>query len=493
MVSTVIADGVPDEKGIFRGLAQAPLHFHNAIAELIDNAVAAKQEKFNILVDISKSEKTGARDVTVIDDCLGITLERLQTHVFKVGKLPPPGSPHLREHGFGLKNVLAKIEAVKGSWEIWTRDAEASKKRNCYHIKGPLRYKIPIEILPSSKWPTHGPKKAGTIAKLTIPFAYLQTVTRGTRGRPPSAIGVIVGFLREHFGVFYRGYLEGKPPVGSVATSVEWGEPEPVEPIFPDYKTRYKVSRFLVRTARGKVYVEGEHGELEPNSPATKSRLYYYRISAESQGVDFRIGNRVVATRLVTEIWRSPRHPKINPFCGEFKVEPIEGRIPKTLNNKTSIDFDDEVWMDIAAGIRKKVKLPKWKGARTEAELREELVKQLNAHKRPGDVVEENYDCFSGAGVVVDIYRDEVHRGGEVIIYETKPGKASPLDVYQLRMYWDGIVVDGKQPAAAILVAKEWTTGAKTVMNFVNSLTDRNGKNYQLEFKKWDHFGISTL
>jgi len=352
---------------------------------------------------------------------------------------------------------------------------------------------MPINILSSKEWPRYGSKNAGTIVRLRVSLPYLQTVTRGIRGRPPTTISSVINFLREHLGVFYRGYLEGKHPIGTITTSVNWGTPEEVEPIRPDYKTRVKVNKFLVRTPKGRIYVEGEHGELEPNSPETRNRLYYYKNSAESQGVDFRIGKRVVATRLVTEIWGKARHPTLNPFCGEFTVEPIGGCIPKTLNNKTSIDFDDDVWIDIAEAIRKKVELPKWKGARTEAELREELARQLDAHKRPGDVVHENYDCFSGAGVVIDIYRDETHRGGELIIYETKPGKVSPLDVYQLRLYWDGLVEDGKQPTAAILVAKEQTTGTQTVMNFVNSLTDKNGKKYRLEFNSWDHFGISSL
>jgi hypothetical protein len=493
MVSKVFADGVPDEKGIFQGLAQAPLHFHNAIAELIDNAIAAKQEKFNIHVDLSESEATGIYYATVIDDCFGISLQRLKNHVFKVGKLPPPGSPHLREHGFGLKNVLSKVEAVKGTWQIWTRDEEAMKKTQCYFVKGPLRYEIPIQIFSSKEWPSYGPKNSGTIVRLKLPFSYLQTVTRGIRGRPPTTIGGIVNYLKEHLGVFYRGYIEGKKPIGTITISINWGSAEEVEPVIPDYKTRNTVSKIIVRTKKGKIYIEGEYGQLEPNSLTTRNRLYYYKNSPESQGVDFRIGNRVVATRLLTEIWLKPRHPTLNPFCGEFKVQPIKGRIPKTLNNKTSIDFDDEVWLDIAAAIRNKIPLPKWRGARTEAELRGELAAQLNAHKRPGDVIQQNYPCFGGAGVVIDICRDETKRTGELIIYETKSGKAHPIDVYQLKLYWDGLVVDGRQPTAAILVAKDWTTGVKTVVNFVNSLKDRNGKNYQLELKKWDDFGISPL
>lgn len=493
MSATVFANGMPNEQGVFLGLAQAPLHFHNAIAELVDNGIAAKPEKFNILVDISDTSESGVLEVSVVDDCLGISLNPLRDSVFRVGSLPPRGSSHLREHGFGLKNVLAKVEAFKGSWRVFTRDRQSFDHGVFYSVKGPLRYQLPITSALSSEWHPHGSTGPGTIVEFRVPLGYLQTVTRGTRGRPPTTIGRTIEFLREHLGVFYRGYLEGKRPIGAISTSINWGTAEEVEPIKPDYKTRNRISRFIVRTNRGIVHVEGEHGELEPNSPATRNRVYYYRNSAEAQGVDFRIGKRVVATRLITEIWQRPRHPTLNPFCGEFSIDAIPDHMPKTLNNKTAIDFDDEIWTDIADAIRRKVDLPKWKGARTESELREELARQLEAHKRPNDVVSQNYDCFRGAGVVIDIYLDESHRSGEIIIYETKAGKVAPLDVYQLRMYWDGIVEDGKQPSGGILVGKESSTGAQTVIAYLNSLSDKNGKRYRLEFKKWADFGISPL
>ncbi len=218
MPSKTYADGIPDEHGVFQ-LAQAPLHFHNAVAELLDNAIAAKSEKFNIRVNISDSEKAGMYDVSVVDDCLGISIEKLSKDVFKVGKPPPPGSSYLREHGFGLKNVLAKVQAVKGSWKVLTRDKKATGNDEFYAVAGPLSYRMPIQISPSKEWPSHGSSDVGSVVGLTVPLSYMQTVSRGMRGHPPATIGVVVDFLREHIGVFYRGYLEGKHPVGTVTTS----------------------------------------------------------------------------------------------------------------------------------------------------------------------------------------------------------------------------------------------------------------------------------
>jgi hypothetical protein len=181
------ADGVPDEQGFFQGLAQAPLHFHNAIAELVDNSIAAKDGKFKVIVDISDTASPGIYEASVIDDGPGISLDTIMNHVFKTGKKPLPGSSHLREHGFGLKNVLAKIEALKGEWEIWTRDKIAKKKGIFYYIKKPLQFKIPIDdsILPAN-YPENRLVNVGTVVKMRVPLSYLSTVAYGRRGGLPT-------------------------------------------------------------------------------------------------------------------------------------------------------------------------------------------------------------------------------------------------------------------------------------------------------------------
>lgn len=494
-MSVEYADGIPNERGIFKGLAQAPLYFHNAVAELVDNALAAKEKDFNIQIDISPHpSRKEVYVVTIVDDATGIPLERLKDHAFKTGNPPPSGSSHLREHGFGLKNVLAKIETLgTDPWTFYTREHSAVGKRVFYKVERPLQYKMPINIRPSSEWPSFGAKSTGTMVSFAVPLSYMQTVTRGRRGRPPAGLAGIMQFLREHLGVFYRGYLEGgKKSPGSITTSINWKNIEEVEPVLPDYKTRSLVRQFRIHTKAGDLDIEGEYGLLEATSKPTRvDRVYYYRNTLESQGVDLRIGRRVVATRLVTEIWQKARHPSLNGVWGEFRIPGASGCVPRTLNNKTSIDFDDELWIEIAEAIRKQVPdLPKQRVAKEEADLREELANQLRGHMLPGDVIEENYPCFCGSGVVVDIYRDETLRKGELIIYETKAGKAHPIDVYQLRMYWDGFVEDGRQPTRAYLVSHNKTTGVPTVIKVINSYKDRNGNPYIFEFKTWKDFNI---
>jgi len=487
MQKIVEAIGIPDEKGVFEGLAQAPLHFHNAIGELIDNAIAAKSKGFNIYVDISETENQGVYKITIIDDCGGISLEELKNRVFRLGKRPPPNAHHLREHGYGLKNVLAKIQAEGGVWEIWTCDKEALRNKRCYRVRSPLRFKLPVEILPLTEWPEkQPPKNGGTIIKFTTSLLYLQTLTKGRPGGPPSRVGALMDYLREHLGVFYRGYLEGKPPAGYIYTSLNSRKPEPVEPIEPVY-SEYNKRRLTVRTKRGNIDLQVTYGKINKESPQTKARKYYYRATTDSLGVDFRIGDRVIATRLFSEIWGKARHTQYSTWCGELKIDPRPRLVPRTLNNKTSIDYDDEIWMEIVNTVKDQIRPPRWSPSPEEAELREQLATNLRATATSSEHVQSPFPCFGGAGVSVDIVHQKAN---ELIIYETKAGKAQPLDVYQLKMYWDGMVEDGKQPTLGRLVARNWSVGVERVVRVVNQLKDKNGKNYNFELKRWTEFGL---
>lgn len=492
------ADGVPDEGGFFRGLAQAPLHFHNAIAELVDNAIAARGRGFEIKIDITDADDDTST-ITVADNGPGIPLNKLESHVFKTGVPPPANAPHLNEHGFGLKNVLAKVEALQGNWELLTRDAIASRKRRVYEVTGPMRFKIPIQIRGPDVWPDYAAASTGTTVTFSVPSAFMQTVGWGKRGRPPKDPDSILDYLREHLGVYYRGFL-GVPsigykstsrPRGTLVTSLNWKHAKKVEPIEPDYDSRRRIKSVRVVTPAGKVSLEGEYGLLNTESQTTRDdRKYYYRNTLESQGVDLRVGDRILATRLLTEIWEQARHNSHNAFWGEFRIPGTRGKVPRTLNNKTSIDFDDSVWIAVSKAIKSQIPKPLKTNSneKDENDLRDELYEQLEGTKLPGEVVEKNYPVWPGSGVVIDIYRKV---GAQVIVYEAKFGKAQPLNVYQVRMYWDALTESGSQPTQAYLVAHEKTTGVSTVINAVNGYKDKNGKRYKIEFKRWEDYNVN--
>jgi hypothetical protein len=240
--------------------------------------------------------------------------------------------------------------------------------------------------------------------------------------------------------------------------------------------------------------LEGEVGLIEKNSRDTKRRKYYYRVAPDSQGVDFRIGKRVVATRLISEIWELDRHPTLNGIAGEIRMA-ADNRdvIPPTLNNKTSIDYDSKIWQSIAEKIQDalpKSDLPHG-GGKSEDDLRNELFDHIDALKHPGDLVSKEYDC--GHGVFVDVLWDRSGTGGPVDVFEAKKGKGSPLDVYQLVMYWDCLVSVGIQPTVGHLVCESESNNVVHFMEIMNQRTDANGQNYNLSVETWNRHGIRLI
>src|SRR5271168_24544 len=143
--------GTPDQAGTVRGLAQAPLHLQNMVAELVDNALAATTAAQSVInVDLSPHEDGGDLYVLrVWDNGPGISLRQLEEDVFQLGH-SPAGASHLNEHGFGLKNVLAKAEQLSTiAWVFRTRDMGAIGRNEFYQCKRPFSFAMPIDPLPS--------------------------------------------------------------------------------------------------------------------------------------------------------------------------------------------------------------------------------------------------------------------------------------------------------------------------------------------------------
>ena len=73
----------------------------------------------------------------------------------------------------------------------------------------------------------------------------------------------------------------------------------------------------------------------------------------------------------------------------------------------------------------------------------------------------------------------------DLIIYEGKKDKTTVKDIYQLLMYWDGCVYDGKCPTEAILITTHHPDSGKRIVNVINSMTDANGNYYNIKLKTW--------
>lgn len=59
---------------------------------------------------------------------------------------------------------------------------------------------------------------------------------------------------------------------------------------------------------------------------------------------------------------------------------------------------------------------------------------------------------------------------GKLDLYELKAGKAEPQHLYQLKMYWDGMVLEGRQPTRGLLLAQRCGADMRLMLDEMNRL-----------------------
>jgi sensor histidine kinase regulating citrate/malate metabolism len=127
--------------GLFRGLAKQNMLFHQAIGELVDNAIAARRDgqKFRIEINLTPLNGDGLQ-IDISDNGKGMNVETL-SRALEPGQSATT-TDRLNEHGFGLKNALATLSGGNGWWQLWTRqDGEGP----FIGVQGPFEQTMVIE------------------------------------------------------------------------------------------------------------------------------------------------------------------------------------------------------------------------------------------------------------------------------------------------------------------------------------------------------------
>ncbi|WP_406659643.1 hypothetical protein V7O66_07265 [Methanolobus sp. ZRKC3] len=160
-----------------------------------------------------------------------------------------------------------------------------------------------------------------------------------------------------------------------------------------------------------------------------------------------------------------------------------------TIHNKTDFNANDADWDTI---FEKLNEYPPVSNPREETEfaLREEWIKQIKATD-PEDEVSVNYSVWP-PGTKIDVYREKTD--GTIIIYEVKAGRGKPLDLYQLKMYWDGLCIQGKQPSEGILLVKDFVSNLKQMVDMMNKELNppKKTNKYNLMIKTHDEVSLKT-
>ncbi len=498
-----------DESRYWEGLGRQEMDFHQVLGELIDNSISAsgKDSDGDLLpftIEILIQRIGNKIRIKVADQGVGMGIDELTKYVLSPGGKGFSEGP-LNEHGFGLKNALCMLTSGnKYPFRIQTRDYNAVSKGLYYLVTGPFSFDMKVELDSPDNWNTnlmHATAERGTRIYSEATYEYFNTLYR--RGKN---FETLIERLGEHIGVMYRWYLQNT----SNKIWLRWqdlGEDEENPKLSAVWKEKrcraieipYDIKGCTEREIQisygGEtstvIYREGnlDKGKVEDSTQAWPYPLkIYYQANISTQGIDIVVRQRVVKTGQLTEIWRErQRHNDYNYFVGELILDENF----RTVNNKTAIDPHNPFWKELIDVLNKEDKgytPSKRTRKKTEKDIKEKL-KTILEGAVSGSKVYSDRPVWSGSGVKADLYH-KIPKN-KIEIYEVKPDTAGPLDVYQLLMYWDGIVKDEKKsPQLARLVAKDAPDSVDNIITELNKRKDNLGNPYKFEFKKIEEFGI---
>lgn len=497
-----------DEARYWEGLGRQEMDFHQVLGELIDNSVSASGfdtdgDLLPFTIEITIQHIGNRVKVKVADQGIGMSLNDLESHVLSPGGKGSVTGP-LNEHGFGLKNALCMLSlGNKRPFKIQTRDQKAVDQNHYYLVDGPFSLDMRIQLDNESNWNTnlaHATSEGGTRVYAETSYEYFNTLyKRGKYFEDP-----LITRLGEHLGVMYRGFLANTSnkmwlrwqDLGgdeeNPCTSAPWHEYR-INPIDIPYGIGGCIEREITATYSGiTAKAMYKAGDLDKERAKDVTRGWpfplqiYYQGNTATQGIDISVKSRVVKTGQLPEIWwEVARDNHYNYFVGELLLDEKF----KTVNNKTALDPHNPFWQALVEQLNKAERFSPIKQARvyTEKTIKEKL-KTILKGAVSGSTVHLDRPVWSGSGVKIDIYHQ---KPTGIEVYEVKPDTAGPLDVYQLLMYWDGVVVDEeKSPSLARLVAKEAPDSVGNMIDKLNQRKDALGKPYRFEFRKIDEFGI---
>lgn len=209
-------------------------------------------------------------------------------------------------------------------------------------------------------------------------------------------------------------------------------------------------------------------GVIDEDITKEKGHQFYYQGNMDTQGIDIRLGNRVIITRQLEAIWPLERDNHYNKFVGELIIPELPPGILKTTKNKTDFNLNDPEWEKIFSYMVDNLPAPPEDKDRdmTEADLRRKWKSQLEAQAEPGEVVCEEIQTAWEAAVSLDLYKKK--SDGSMTVYELKRVAAKPQDLYQLKMYWDGLVLRGDNPTLGVLIAESFNDRIKEMAKTMN-------------------------
>ena len=484
---------LPSADELWRGIGWHFDSISQILCEFIDNSISnfTWNSLKNRTIIISIKEISGNDYLISIEDS-GTGIKDLNS-AFCLGSKSSWESP-LNEHGFWMKHALASANPNNDNWFIFTRTIEDFNNQTFKKISSSYKiseYKAEILTVKEANWPGEI-NWSGTLVQFKCSKTLLETLRNGMSGRAYS-LGTLVKILAEDLGFIYAGIIESNKATMTIQTEDKDGKTnqENVVMIKPDWEQYYKPSKGSERCdlGGGNVEIHYEFGAIKASE-----NFRYYKRNMSSSGLEIRINGRVLETNLFKDVWGIEKHNMYNHLLVRLDIiSENKEALPSTRTSKNGLREGDGKFAKLKEWVLRKMPEPRkeleW--AQDEKDLFDELEKSKNIHLPEWKIVNREQNVFKNikAKVPVDLY---IQYNDEVILYEGKKDKTSIQDVYQLKMYWDGCVIDGLQPTKWILVASSHPESVISLIGILNDLKDFSGENYyKLEAKTWIQEGVN--
>ena len=485
-ISTFSVRNMPDGKALFREIAGNFRRFSEITYEFLDNAISdlrAHPDDENLFrtIRVMLEADGDSVKVSILDGGSGIAdLDNALTLAGKSAAETP-----MNEHGFGIKHALASAcSSGAQDWLIQTRTADDACLDRYREVHAPYDivgmrggcYRGNGEIL----------NETGTYIYFRCPYSLFETA-RVKKRRTPARFTELCALYREDLAYTYADVLKNED-IKIVVIQIENGKETRYEinPLVPDWKEFNALSGIPTDLGGGVVMLNAEYGTIN----AGKKNAMYYKRNMASSGVELRLNGRVIEHGLFDRIWGEAIHPSQNGFLARIDIR-AEDRdaLPATKSAKNGFREDDEKLEQLFRWIRKNIPKP----AKNTASIEDLLVTALKEKKNAEEGVlrvSREEPTYQNIGLCerMDLY---VSYGDKSVVYEAKAKHSRALDVYQLRMYWDGCALDGRPLTEAYLITKGHSEEIVSLLELVNSLCDPTGRRYNFKLTTWAEEGIA--
>jgi len=501
-------DNSPNEIAFWRGIGG---HFDNItqiLCEFIDNSISNIKSNKSLLthytIVLHIKENKDNFHITIEDSGTGI---RDLESAFSLGGRHVQESP-LNEHGFGLKHALASADPSNKNWEVMTKRSSDNGK----YIKVKAPYTITGQNYSiEDGWP--GSTNTGTIISFESSKDLFRSVSnpRG-RGSLTKNLEVLTKYLADDIGYVYSNLIvENVCTITIKSTDIDGRlSTTTVRAIVPQWNDVMVSSNEQVDLGGGSLHISYKFGKINDNDDVPdNNRSIYYRKNTRCSGLEIRINGRVLENNLISEIWDRESHPSLNEFLGIVNLlSNDKNSLPITRTSKNGIREGDSKFEYLKNWILKKFSTDDLNKIKNFTHSSEDDLKSEFVDRRKRFYQSEGYDdnefhierelkLYTSMYETNDLGSSDCPRADiyirtdrNSIIYECKKDETSVKDVAQLRMYWDGCIVDQKPINKAILIGDSHPVSVMKMIQRLNLSNDIEGNRYFFEARTWKDFDI---